>query len=101
MTMQLSVCVTISLATGPYKTATPFNLGVQVSTPLCRVYLGPSSSLQINPGAFASVSAPWWSLGFEIRCITVFRGTWVAQLVKHPALDFGSGHDLMVGEIEP
>ena len=24
------------------------------------------------------------------------RGAWVAQLVKHPALDFGSGHDLIV-----
>ena len=24
------------------------------------------------------------------------RGTWVAQLVKHPTLDFGSGHDLRV-----
>ena len=28
-------------------------------------------------------------------------GTWVAQLVKCPTLDFGSGHDLMVCEIEP
>ena len=25
----------------------------------------------------------------------------VAQLVKHPTLDFGSGHDFMVHEIEP
>ena len=25
----------------------------------------------------------------------------MAQLVKHPTLDFGSGHDLMVGELEP
>ena len=71
MTMQLSVCVTISLATGPYKTATPLNLGVQVPALLCRVYLGPSWSLQINPRTFASVSAPWWSLGFEIGGITV------------------------------
>ena len=30
-----------------------------------------------------------------------FRGTWVAQSVKHPALDFGSGHDLPVREFEP
>ena len=29
------------------------------------------------------------------------RGTWVAQLVKHVTLDFGSGHDLMVCGIEP
>ena len=25
----------------------------------------------------------------------------MAQLVKHQTLNFGSGHDLMVGEIEP
>ena len=25
----------------------------------------------------------------------------MAQLVKHPMLDFSSGHDLMVGEMEP
>ena len=29
------------------------------------------------------------------------RGSWVAQLVKGPTLDFGSGHDLTVCEIEP
>ena len=28
-------------------------------------------------------------------------GTWVAQLVECPILDFGSGHDLMVCGIEP
>ena len=28
-------------------------------------------------------------------------GAWVAQLVKRPTLDFGSGHDLMIPEIEP
>ena len=28
-------------------------------------------------------------------------GLWVAQLVKHPTLDFGSGHDLTVCEFEP
>ena len=31
----------------------------------------------------------------------VFRGTWVAQLVKRPTLDIGSCHDLTVCEIEP
>ena len=39
-----------------------------------------------------------WPLLFELKSI---RGTWVVQLVKHPALDFGSGHDLSVHEIEP
>ena len=29
------------------------------------------------------------------------RGAWGAQSVKHPTLDFGSGHDLRVREIEP
>ena len=28
-------------------------------------------------------------------------GVWVAQCIKCPILDFGSGHDLMVGEVEP
>ena len=27
-------------------------------------------------------------------------GAWVAQLVKHPTVDFGSGHDLTVGETD-
>ena len=30
----------------------------------------------------------------------VKRGTWVAQLVKHQTLDFSSGHDFTVHEIE-
>ena len=33
------------------------------------------------------------------KCL--FRGTWVAQSLKHLALDFGLGHDLMVCEIKP
>ena len=28
-------------------------------------------------------------------------GAWVAQLVKHPTLDFGSGHDLRVVRLSP
>ena len=28
-------------------------------------------------------------------------GAWVAQSVKHPTLNFGSGYDLMVCETEP
>ena len=31
----------------------------------------------------------------------LFTGTWVAQLVMHPTLDLGSGHDLMVCEFKP
>lgn len=29
------------------------------------------------------------------------RSAWVAQLVKHPTLDFGSGHDLRVLRLSP
>ena len=29
------------------------------------------------------------------------EGAWVAHQVKHPTLDLGSGHDLMVREIQP
>jgi len=29
------------------------------------------------------------------------KGTWVAQFVEHLTLGFGSGHDLMVPDIEP
>ena len=28
-------------------------------------------------------------------------GTWVAQFVERPTLNFSSGHDLTVGEFEP
>ena len=28
-------------------------------------------------------------------------GAWMAQSVKHPTLDFGSGHDLRVREFKP
>ena len=31
----------------------------------------------------------------------LFWGAWVAQSVKRPTLDFGSGHDLMVADIKP
>ena len=40
-------------------------------------------------------------LNNEIVNKNKYRGAWVAQLVKHPILDFGSGHDLMVHELEP
>ena len=29
------------------------------------------------------------------------RGTWVAQSIKHPTLDFSSGHDLTVVRLSP
>ena len=33
--------------------------------------------------------------------IELVRGAWVAPLVKHPTLDFGSGHDFTLHEIKP
>ena len=33
--------------------------------------------------------------------ITKKQGTWVAQSVKHPTLDFSAGHDLTVHEFMP
>ena len=35
----------------------------------------------------------------HLKCI--IRGAWVALLVKGPALNFGSGHDLAVVESSP
>ena len=32
---------------------------------------------------------------------TKVKGAWVAQLVTHPTLDFGSGHDFVVHGFEP
>ena len=29
------------------------------------------------------------------------RGAWVAQSIKRPTLDFSSGHDLTIRELEP
>ena len=40
---------------------------------------------------------------YKVKCIFFLkiRDTWVAQSVKHETLDFGSGHDLTVHEMEP
>ena len=37
----------------------------------------------------------------SVKILVYFGGARVAQLVKHPTLDFGSGHDLTVHEFEP
>ena len=31
----------------------------------------------------------------------MFRAAWVAQSVRRPTLNFGSGHDLTLGEFKP
>ena len=42
---------------------------------------------------------PSWGLrAIQSKCP---RGAWVARLVKHPTLGFGSGQDLKVHEFEP
>ena len=38
--------------------------------------------------------------GTDKRRNDFVRGAWVAQMVKHPTLDFSSGHDLTVCEFE-
>ena len=40
-------------------------------------------------------------LGCDLKITSQPWGAWVAQLVKRPTLDFGSGHDLVVCEFEP
>ena len=66
-----------------------------------RSYLNLRSDLIISP------IHPWFPVQ---ACVTWLgrveensenRGTWVAQLVKHLALDFSSGRDLMVCGFEP
>ena len=37
---------------------------------------------------------------FYIKVVLAW-GTWVAQSVRHPTIDFSSGHDLTVCEMEP
>ena len=44
-----------------------------------------------------SSSVKWVLVTFKHNC----WGTWAAQSVEHPTLDFGSGRDLTGGEIEP
>lgn len=44
----------------------------------------------------ALCSAPAYHMLPNTVTATVVRGAWVALLVKHPPLDFASGHDLEV-----
>ena len=43
------------------------------------------------------ISTPFFIANKKPMC----QGAWVAQMVKCPTLDFGSGHDLTLHEIEP
>ena len=38
---------------------------------------------------------------YWLECDKFVLGVWVAQLVKRPTLDFGSGYNLTVCELEP
>ena len=38
---------------------------------------------------------------YEDQINPTYRGTWMAQSVEPPTLDFSSGHDLMIPELEP
>ena len=51
---------------------------------------------------FLSLLSPAYihSLSISLSKINEHWGIWVAQSVKHPALGFGSGHDLTVHGLE-
>ena len=42
-----------------------------------------------------------YSITCELKKLLSLQGAWVAQSIKYPTLDFGSGHDPTVPEIEP
>ena len=51
---------------------------------------------------FLKTRGPGPTTSEELRSLlNFFRDTWVAQSVKRPTLDFGSGHDLMVMRSSP
>nr|XP_060511482.1 uncharacterized protein LOC132692753 [Panthera onca] len=63
-----------------------------------------SGALQLKTAAGSGAQAAWPDLATgqqQVWLLEMRRGAWVAQLVKHPTLDFGSGHDLAVREFEP
>ena len=62
-------------------------------------------SLEESSNRLEAKSVPIWRIDLYHLChgrwVLIFRsvilwGAWVAQSVKCPSLDFGSGHDLMV-----
>ena len=58
-----------------------------------------SSKLYASATSFTYLRKPlFWMLCLKVEGPW---GIWVVQLVKHLTLDFGSGHDLAVHEIEP
>ena len=55
------------------------------------------------PKVWTSSPLCLWLLAYMEAHVEIFLkiewiswGTWVAQLFKHPTLDFGSGHDLRI-----
>ena len=55
-------------------------------------------SLSLSPSLFAP---PLCNLSLSVSKTNTLWGTCVAQSVKRPTLDFGSGHDLLVHEFKP
>ena len=69
--------------------ASPSPVGFSISLPLCKFHMDISFNFQKSSGVTKGkmlhalrMGGPW--------------GTWVAQLVKHLTLGFGSGHALTV-----
>ena len=55
---------------------------------------------EYGPLLWAPLFLPLIQAGVEPKNRSL-RGAWVAQSVKHPTLDLGSGHDLMVLRSRP
>ena len=71
--------------------------------PALSAHLVPSaghfSFFELMPGVTAVPGQPSWVELLVLK--NKFRGTWLAQSVKHPTLDSSSGHNLMVHGIKP
>ena len=70
-------------------------------------WLLPTDMLDFSPGSPSRVSE-WIGREEVLHCSQISalknlgkRGNWVAYVVKHPSLDFSSGHDLRVVRSSP
>ena len=65
-----------------------------------KAWIGESHVLNWTRRGTLGRAAPHGKLGLR-RDLELGQHAWVAQSVKHPTLDFGSGHGLTVCEFEP
>ena len=60
-----------------------------------------ANASETNPSKLEDSTATTPLALMQVLSKTLVGGTWLAQSVKGPALDFSSGHDLTVHESEP